>query len=62
MASATLAEQLDAIGADLDAAGAAWAAAGYPDDGPVVEAREAVFRRLRAWNEAAAARTGGGRG
>lgn len=45
-------EQLDAIARDLDATGAAWQAAGYPSDGPEFEAREAVFRRLRAWNEA----------
>jgi hypothetical protein len=45
-------QQLEAIMRDLDAAGAAWAAAGYGYDTPEDEAREAVFRRLHAWNEA----------
>lgn len=44
--------ELDAISTDLDATTAAWAAAGHPFDGPEYEAREAVFRRLRAWNTA----------
>ena len=44
-------QQLDAIMRDLDATGAAWEAAGYPFDGPEAEAREAVFARLRAWND-----------
>jgi hypothetical protein len=52
------ADEIDAIMADLDATGAAWQAAGYPFDGPEADAREAVFRRLRAWNEARAARSG----
>jgi hypothetical protein len=43
-------QQLDAISRDLDATGAAWAAAGYPYEGREFEAREAVFVRLRAWN------------
>lgn len=43
-------EEIDAIGRDLDATGAAWAAAGYPSDGPTFDAREAVFARLKAWN------------
>lgn len=46
--------ELDAIGRDLDATGAAWEAAGYPSEGPEVDAREAVFARLHAWNEARA--------
>lgn len=46
------AAQLAAIMRDLDATGAAWAAAGYPYGGPEDEAREAVFARLRAWNRA----------
>lgn len=45
-------EQLDEIMRDLDTTGAAWAAAGHPDNGPEFEAREAVFGRLRAWNAA----------
>lgn len=47
-------EQLDAIARDLDATTTAWAAAGYPFDGPEAEAREAVFARLHEWNEAGA--------
>jgi hypothetical protein len=47
-------EELDAIARDLDATGKAWAAAGYGYDTPEYEAREAVFARLREWNEAAA--------
>ena len=49
------ATELDAIMADLDATGAAWVAAGYPSGGPEFEAREAVFARLKVWNEARAA-------
>lgn len=45
-------QELDAIMVDLDATTSAWVAAGYPWDGPVVDAREAVFARLRAWNMA----------
>lgn len=45
-------QQLDAIMRDLDAATAAWVAAGCPWDGPEAEAREAVFARLHEWNEA----------
>ena len=43
---------LDAIMRDLDAATTAWAAAGHEYDGPEAEAREAVFARLKTWNEA----------
>jgi hypothetical protein len=50
-----LGEQLDEISRDLDAAGDAWVAAGYPYEGPTWEAREAVFARLRAWNARAGA-------
>lgn len=46
----SLGAQLDLITTDLDTTGAAWVAAGYPYDGPVWEAREAVFARLREWN------------
>jgi hypothetical protein len=46
------AEQLAAITRDLRAATAAWVAAGSPFDGPEDDAREAVFARLRTWNEA----------
>ena len=55
MTTATItgtAAELDAIMADLDATGAAWEAAGYGYDTPECEAREAVFARLHAWNEA----------
>lgn len=48
----TAGQQLDAIMRDMDEASAAWVAAGYPSDGPEWEAREAVFARLREWNEA----------
>lgn len=47
-------QQLQAIMADLDRTGDAWVAAGYPFDGPEADAREAVFARLREWNEAQA--------
>jgi hypothetical protein len=47
----TAGEALDAIMRDLDAATDAWVAAGYRDDTPEHLAREAVFARLRAWNE-----------
>jgi hypothetical protein len=47
----TAAGQLAAISRDLDTTGEAWQAAGYPWDGPVWEAREAVFARLRQWND-----------
>jgi hypothetical protein len=43
-------EQLDAIMRDLDSTTAAWAADGHPYNGPVAEAREAAFNRLRDWN------------
>ena len=46
------AAELDSIMRDLDVTGAAWEAAGYPFDGPEAEAREAVFTRLKAWNDA----------
>jgi hypothetical protein len=45
-------QQLDPIIAELDRTGAAWVAAGYPDHGPEVEAREAAFALLREWNRA----------
>lgn len=45
-------QELEAIMRDLDATGKAWAAAGHPWDGPEADAREAVFVRLRRWNEA----------
>ncbi|HET6915316.1 MAG TPA: hypothetical protein VFH56_04435 [Acidimicrobiales bacterium] len=48
------AAELDAIMRDLDATTKAWVAAGYPFDGSEAEAREAVFARLHAWNEARA--------
>lgn len=48
----TAGERLDAIMRDLDATTAAWVAAGYGYDTPEHEAREAVFARLKAWNEA----------
>ena len=48
----TAGEQLDAIMRDLTAATAAWAAAGYGYDTPEALTREAVFARLREWNEA----------
>lgn len=51
MSAATAGEQLDAIMRDLDATGAAWEAAGYGYGTPEDEAREAVFERLRKWNE-----------
>jgi hypothetical protein len=44
--------QLAAITRDLKAATAAWVAAGYGYGTPEDEAREAVFDRLRTWNEA----------
>lgn len=46
------AAELDAIMRDLDATGAAWEAAGYDYGTPEDQAREAMFARLRAWNEA----------
>ena len=48
----TKAETLDQISRDLDTTGDAWVAAGYPYDGPEWEAREAVYARLHAWNQA----------
>jgi hypothetical protein len=51
----TAGQQLDGIMRDMTAATDAWAAAGYPFDGPVADAREAVFARLRRWNEDRAA-------
>ena len=45
-------EELAAILHDLDATGIAWAASGYGYGTPEDEAREAVFARLHAWNEA----------
>ncbi len=48
-------DELDEIMRDLDKTGVAWVAAGYGYETPEYEAREAVFRRLRAWNERHAA-------
>ena len=48
-------EQLDAIMRDLDRTGAAWEKAGYGYDTPEYAAREAVFARLKAWNDRNAA-------
>lgn len=45
-------EQLDGILRDLDRTTAEWVAAGYPFEGPVFDAREAVFARLKEWNRA----------
>jgi hypothetical protein len=45
----TLGEQLDQIMRELDATGAAWAAAGYRYAGPEFDAHEHVFARLREW-------------
>lgn len=45
-------QQLDAIMQAMDEATAVWVTAGYPFDGPEADAREAVFARLRQWNEA----------
>lgn len=39
----------------MEAATDAWVAAGHPLDGPVADAREAVFMELRRWNTARAA-------
>jgi len=47
----TAGERLRQIGNDLDRTGAAWAKAGYPYYGAEYEARQAVFARLREWNE-----------
>jgi hypothetical protein len=47
----TAGEQLDAIMRDLDATGAAWEAVGYARPSPEDDAREAVFARLREWND-----------
>lgn len=57
--TATAGEQLDAIMRDLDSTSAAWVAAGYPFDGPVADAREAVFARLKEWNRMMDARQKG---
>lgn len=51
----TLAEQMSDIMPRLTATMDAWVAAGWPYDGPIWEAREAVFLELRAWNERAEA-------
>jgi hypothetical protein len=48
-------QQLEEIMRDLDATTAAWVAAGYPFEGREWEEREAVFARLRSWNEEGAA-------
>lgn len=47
----TLGEEIDGIMQRLDEAGKAWVAAGYPDSGPVHDARESVFADLREWND-----------
>ena len=44
-------QELDEIMRDMDAATAAWADAGYGYGTPEDEAREAVFARLREWNQ-----------
>ncbi len=44
-------QQLDAIMRDMDEATNAWVDAGYGLGTPEDEAREAVFVRLREWNE-----------
>lgn len=46
----SLGEQLDDISRRLTAATTAWAAAGYPNSGPVFNAREAVYADLHEWN------------
>lgn len=51
----TLGQQLDDLMQRMDAATKAWAEAGHPFEGPVAEAREAVFVDLRAFNERCAA-------
>lgn len=57
----TAGEQLDGIMRDLDDTGDAWVAAGYGYDTPEWEAREAVFARLREWNDRYAPRRDGSR-
>ena len=52
----TLGADLAAIMRDMDRTGEAWVAAGYPYDGPTYDAREAVYARLREWNERSATR------
>lgn len=47
----TAADQLGEIMRDLDSTTAAWVVAGYGLGTPEDEAREAVFARLREWNE-----------
>lgn len=56
MTTLTLGEQLDALMKRMDAATDAWRDAGHPYDGPVYEAREAVYAALRAWTEQAKTR------
>lgn len=51
MKSLTLGDQLGEIMARMDVATDAWAAAGHPHDGPIADAREAVYADLRAFNE-----------
>lgn len=61
MTTATItgtAAELDAIIRDLDATSAAWVAVDYARPSPEDDAREAVFARLHAWNEARAQRWG----
>jgi hypothetical protein len=47
----TAGEKLAEIMRDMDAASDAWVAAGYGEDTPEYEAREATFARLKEWNE-----------
>lgn len=56
MTGPSLGEQLREISDRLDAATTAWVAADYPMDGPVHDAREAVFADLRAWTAKATSR------
>lgn len=44
-------QQLDEIMRDLDETTKAWAASGHGYDTPEAEAREAVFARLKKWNQ-----------
>lgn len=53
-ATLTLGEQLDDLMERMDAAYAAWRAAGHPGAGPTVDAKEQVYADLRAFNARAA--------
>jgi hypothetical protein len=44
-------QQLGEIMRDMNEATAAWVAAGYGEGTPEEQAREAVFVRLREWND-----------